>query len=124
MKENNIIQQKSFRFGVNIIKICKDLKDKKKETILSKQLLRSGTSVGANVEEGLGCQSKKDFYFKFTIAYKEARESMYWLKLIDESGLCQKEIILPTIAECDEILKIIGTILKTLRNKQQNPHNS
>jgi four helix bundle protein len=117
MKENNIIQEKSFRFGVNIIGICKELKDNKKETIISNQLLRAGTSVGANVEEGLGCQSKKDFYFRFTIAYKEARESMYWLNLIRESGLSQQERIISLLNDCDEILRILGSILKTLRNK-------
>jgi four helix bundle protein len=124
MKENNVIQYKSFRFGLNIIRLCKDLKDNKKETIISNQLLRASTSVGANVEEGLGCQSQKDFYFKFTIAYKEARESMYWLKLIEEAGLCQKETVTPIIADCQEILKIIGSILKTIRNKYPNSHNS
>jgi four helix bundle protein len=121
MKENNIIQQKSFRFGVNIIGICKELKDKNKETVISNQLLRSGTSVGANVEEGLGCQSKKDFYFRFTIAYKEARESMYWLNLVKETGLYQNEKISTVLKDCDEILRILGSILKTLRN---NPPES
>ena len=124
MKENNVIQQKSFSFGVTIIGICKELKDIKKETIISNQLLRAGTSVGANVEEGLGSKSKKDFYFRFTIAYKEARESMYWLKLIDESGLSQKEKVITIIKDCDEILRILGSILKTLRNNTPNPHNS
>ena len=107
-----------------MIKICKELKDRKKETILSNQLLRAGTSVGANVEEGLGCQSRKDFYFRFTIAYKEARESLYWLKLIKESGLSQQAQIIPVINECDQILRIPGSILKTLRNNTTNPLNS
>jgi four helix bundle protein len=70
MKENNIIQQKSFRFGVDVIGICKVLKEKKKETVMSNQLLQAGTSVGANIEEGPGCQSKKDIYFRLAIAYK------------------------------------------------------
>jgi four helix bundle protein len=70
MKENNIIQQKSFRFGVDVIGICKVLKEKKKETGMSNQLLQAGTSVGAKIEEGPGCQSKKDIYFRLAIAYK------------------------------------------------------
>jgi four helix bundle protein len=121
MKENNIIQQKSFKFGVGIIGICKELKDKKKETVISNQLLRAGTSIGANVEEGLGCQSKKDFYFRFTIAYKEARESRYWLNLVKESGICQNEKITTLTRDCDEILRILGSILKTLRNNPPEP---
>jgi four helix bundle protein len=121
MKEDNIIQQKSFAFSITIVRLCKELKDRHKETILSNQLLRSGTSVGANVEEGLGSQSKKDFYFRFTIAYKEARESMYWLKIIKESGMSTHEQMILVINDCDEILRILGSTLKTLRN---NPPNS
>jgi four helix bundle protein len=121
MKENNIIQQKSFKFGVEIIGICKELKEKKKESVISSQLLRAGMSVGANIEEGLGCQTKKDFYFRFTIAYKEARESMYWLNLVRESGLSQHEKMIPIIRDCDEILRILGSILKTLRNNPPEP---
>ena len=85
---------------------------------MSKQLLRSGTSIGANVEEGIGCQSRKDFYFKFTIAYKEARESRYWLKVLRESKVIEQGMVDKPIADCEEILRIIGSILKTLRNNQ------
>ena len=123
MKENNIIQQKTFYFAVNIVKVCKYLKEKKKEIVIANQLLRAGTAVGANVEEAIGCQSKKDFYFRMKIAYKEARESIYWLKLAKESRIIQPEMVDPCISECDEILRIIGTILKTLRN-HHSPHNS
>jgi four helix bundle protein len=112
MKENNIIQQKSFRFGVDVIGVCKELKDKMKETVISNQLLRAGTSVGANIEEGLGCKSKKDFYFRLTISDKEARESNYWFNLVKDSGLCQHEKIVTLIMDCDEILRILGSILK------------
>ena len=118
-----MIQEKSFNFSVQVIKLCKTLRDKEKDFIISKQLLRSGTSIGANVEEGIGCQSKKDFYFKFTIAYKEARESSYWLKVLKESGMIEYEILDKPISDCEEILKIIGSILKTLRN-QQPPNQS
>lgn len=100
--------------------ICKYLKEKQKDYIISKQLLRAGTSIGANVEEGLGCQSKKDFYFRFTIAYKEARESMYWLKLLKESKMLEPKMSDNAIADCEEILKILGSILKTLRNHQSS----
>jgi four helix bundle protein len=82
MKTNNIIQQKSFAFAIRIVNLYKFLTTEKKEYVLSKQLLRSGTSVGANIEESIGGQSEKDFISKISIAYKEARESMYWLKLL------------------------------------------
>ena len=120
MKENNVIQLKSFNFSVLVMGICKYLKEKQKDYIISKQLLRAGTSIGANVEEGLGCQSKKDFYFRFTIAYKEARESMYWLKLLKESKMLEPKMSDNAIADCEEILKILGSILKTLRNHQSS----
>ena len=75
MKSDNIIQTKSYSFALRIVKMYKHLTEEKKEFLLSKQLLRSGTSIGANVEEAVGGQSKKDFLMKITIAYKEARET-------------------------------------------------
>ena len=120
MKENNVIQQKCFSFSVLVVGICKYLREKQKDFIISKQLLRSGTSIGANVEEGIGCQTKKDFYFRFTIAYKEARESFYWLKLLKDTKMIEQCMIDQAFSECEEILKIIGSILKTLRNQQSS----
>jgi len=75
MKKDNIIQIKSYDFAVRIVKLYKHLSQEKKEFVLSKQLLRSGTSIGANIEEAIGGQSRKDFFAKLTKAYKEARES-------------------------------------------------
>jgi four helix bundle protein len=118
MKEQNVIQEKCFSFSVLIVGLCKYLKEKKQDYIISKQLLRSGTSIGANVEEGIGCQTKKDFYFRLTIAYKEARESFYWLKILKETKMIEPSIIDQPISKCEEILKIIGTILKTIRKQQ------
>ena len=85
MKEN-IIQQKSFLFAIRIINLYKHLTNEKKEFVLSKQILRSGTSIGANIEESIGGQSDKDFLSKISISYKEARETIYWLKLLKETG--------------------------------------
>ena len=82
MKKDNIIQKKSFAFAVRVVNLYKYLTTQKKEYVLSKQLLRSGTSVGANVEESIGGQSERDFLSKLSISYKEARESKYWLKLL------------------------------------------
>ena len=86
MKKNNIIQEKSYAFALDCIVMCRQLRENQREYIMSKQLLRSGTAVGANVEEALGGQSRKDFSHKLGIAYKEARESHYWLRLLKDSG--------------------------------------
>ena len=91
MKSNNIIQEKSFAFAIRIVNLNKHLITEKKEFILSKQLLRSGTSIGANVEEAIGAVSDKDFLNKLGIAYKEARESIYWLKLLQATDYITKE---------------------------------
>jgi four helix bundle protein len=81
MKGDNIIQIKSFAFAVRIVGAYKLLINEKKEYVLSKQMLRSGTSIGANIEEAIGGQSKADFISKISISYKEARETIYWIKL-------------------------------------------
>ena len=91
MKRENIIQEKSFAFAVRMINLYKYLCEEKKEFVLSKQILRSGTSIGANVEESIGGQSDKDFLTKVTIAYKEARETVYWLKLLLATDYLNKE---------------------------------
>lgn len=82
MKEN-IIKIKSYQFALNCINIYKDLNNNKREYILSKQFLRSATSIGANIEEGLAGQSKRDFIAKFQISYKEAKETHYWLRFFE-----------------------------------------
>ena len=80
MKKDNVIQQKSYAFALRAVRVYQYLVKDKKEYVLCKQLLRSGTSIGANVEEAIGAQSEKDFYSKLTVAYKEARESHYWIR--------------------------------------------
>lgn len=79
MKSDNIIQKKSFEFAIRIVKAYKYLKNEKREFIMSKQLLRSGTSIGANIEESIGGQSRADFIHKISVSYKEVRESLYWI---------------------------------------------
>jgi four helix bundle protein len=91
MKKDNIIQQKSFAFAIRVVNLYKFLTNEKKEFVLSKQLLRSGTFIGANVEESIGGQSEKDFLSKLSIAYKEARETMYWLKLLLATDYLKRE---------------------------------
>ena len=113
----NIIQEKSFAFALRIIKLYQHLSKEKNEYVLSKQILRSGTSIGANIEEAIGAQSKKEFISKLSIGYKEARETHYWLRLFTESGLLEKKLSQSLISDCDEILKITGTILKKLKDQ-------
>lgn len=115
MKEN-IIQIKSYAFAVRIVKVYQVLCDEKKEYVLSKQLLRSGTSIGANIEEAIGGQSGKDFYAKLTIAYKEARETHYWIRLLTDTNYLTKEENESLLLDVEELLKIIGSIQKTLRS--------
>jgi len=115
MKEN-IIQTKTFDFAIRIVKVYKHLRQNKNEQILSKQLLRSGTSIGANIEEAIGGQSKNDFSSKLSIAYKEARESSYWIKLLEKSNYLTNTESQSLLGDLTEILKIIGKIQITIRN--------
>jgi len=85
MKNDNTAQIKSYEFSLRIVKLYQHLSSQKREFVLSKQLLRSGTSIGANVEEAIGGCSRKDFLHKITISYKEARETSYWLRLLHDS---------------------------------------
>lgn len=117
MKENNVVLEKSYQFAINIVRLYKSLTDEKKEFILSKQLLRSGTSIGSNLEEAIGGQSDKDFISKLSIAYKEARESHYWIRLLRDTAYLSVEESVTYLSDCDELLKIIGSIIKTMKTK-------
>ena len=117
MKSDNVIQQKSFEFAIRIINVYKYLQSEKKEFVLSKQLLRSGTSIGANVEENIGGQSERDFLAKIAIAYKEARESMYWLKLLQATEYLTNEQATSLCLDADEICRILGKIKLNLKSK-------
>ena len=116
MKKDNVIQDKSYSFAIRIVKLYKHLSQEKREFILSKQLLRSGTSIGANVEEAIGGQSRKDFFAKLTIAYKEARESKYWIRLLKDTDYMSEKESESLLNDIEEILKIIGSIQKSIRN--------
>ena len=117
MKQDNIVQQKSFTFAIRIVNLYKFLNSEKKEFILSKQLLRSGTSIGANVEESIGGQSEKDFLSKISIAYKEARETIYWLKLLQATDYLAEEQAQSLLFDAEELCKIIGKIQITIKNR-------
>lgn len=114
MKEN-IIQKKSYSYTLRIVSLYKELIENKKEFVLSKQILRSGTSIGSNVEEAIGGQSRKDFLAKLSIAYKEARETHYWIRILLDSGYIDNVYAKSLISDCEEILRIIGSIQMTVR---------
>lgn len=116
MKKDNIVQIKSYEFAILIVETYKYLCDSKKEYVLSKQLLRAGTSIGANIEEAIGGQSRKDFYAKLTISYKEARESHYWIRLLRDTKYLEENKTKELLTKIDELLRIIGSIQKTIRN--------
>ena len=109
-KGKNLVQEKSFEFAVSIVKYYRNLKTQN-EFAIANQLLRAGTSIGANIEEALGGSSKKDFTNKMTIALKEARESKYWLRLIHESEIDKN--IQPLLTEANSLVNILSKIVKT-----------
>lgn len=117
MKTDNPIQTKSYAFALRIVKLYQHLCDEKKEFILSKQVVRSGTSIGANVEEAIGGQSNRDFLSKMSIAYKEARETHYWLRILRDSDILDANQAESAIKDCDELLKLSGSIIKTTKSK-------
>ena len=111
----NVIVEKSFRFAVSIVNLCKYLREEKREYVLSKQLLRSGTSIGANVAEAQEAQSRADFISKINIALKEASETEYWLRLLRATDYLSAKEANYLIQDCSEIKRILVAITKTLK---------
>lgn len=110
--DGNIIKEKSYQFALRTVKLCLWLKDNK-HFELSSQLLRAGTSIGANVEEALAGHSRKDFLRKMIIASKEAREANYWLRLLKDAGILSNSQAASITEESEEIIKILTSIVKT-----------
>lgn len=115
--KQNILQEKSYSFALRIIKLYRFLTEEKQEFVLSKQILRSGTSVWANVEESIGGVSERDFSQKLWIAYKEARETRYWLRLLVDSGYLTPVQWSDLMDSVEEICRIIGKTQTTMRKK-------
>jgi len=112
---------RTFQFALCILNLCGNLNHRPGVNwVLSKQLLRSGTSIGANVEEGQAAQSRADFISKYSLARKETRETRYWLRLIQASGLSSHPDIPQLINETDQLLKILTTIIKNTQNKDKD----
>lgn len=128
MKNDNIIAQKSFEFATRIVNLRKYFcyEADNKEFDISRQLLRSGVSIGANIEEAIGAQSDADFLAKLTIAYKEARESHYWIRLLYATNYLTNDMFESLIADIDEICKIIGSIQISTKKRltAKNTRNS
>jgi four helix bundle protein len=113
-----LIQEKCFAFALEIIRLYQQLVAER-EFVLSKQLLRSGTSIGANVEEATAAQSRKDFLSKMSIASKESRETQYWLRLLQHSQLTTVDVA-PTLENANELVRILTAIVKSTANKIEN----
>jgi len=113
MKKDNPLKDKSYAFAVRIVKMYKYLCDKKHEYVLSKQVLRSGTSIGANIVEANGAISKDDFSAKMSIAYKEVLETKYWLDLLKDSGYLESKGYDELYQEADEISRMLFAVLKS-----------
>jgi len=109
----NIIEEKSFAFAIRIVNLYKHLNEAKKEFVLSKQLLRSGTSIGANVAEAEQAQSTPDFVSKMSIALKEASETKYWIRLLASTRYLTEDEAVSILNDCVEIEKILVSIIKS-----------
>jgi four helix bundle protein len=114
------IDERSFDFGLRIVKLVQFLPQRIEGWELGKQVLRSGTSIGANVEEGQAAYTKDDFCYRMNVALKEARETHYWLRLISASDIMPADRLGGIIAEADEIKRILGAIVRTSRKKSNS----
>ena len=113
----SVLEQKSFKFAVRIVKLCKYLRSTKKEYTLSKQLLRSGTSIGANISEAQQAQSKADFISKLNIALKETAETKYWLRLLRATDYLTQRELGSVLPDCTELEKMLVASIKTAKTE-------
>ncbi len=113
-ESDNVLLVKSYDFAKSIVMECKKLPSGRTYALLQ-QLLKSGTSIGANSEEAVGGQSAKDFFAKLSIAYKEARESRYWLRLMRDTDIMNKDVANQLILKSEELLRIIGSIQVSMK---------
>ena len=113
----SVLKTKSFDFALRTVKLSRHLVEKRQEFILSKQVLRSGTSIGANIEEANQGQSRKDFVHKLSIALKEATETNYWLRLLRESGILERPLADSLLDDCQQIQRMLTAAIKTTKAK-------
>lgn len=115
----NPVADKSFQFSIRIVNLCRLLRSERQEYVLSKQLLRSGTSIGANIAESQQSQSEADFIAKLSISLKEASETKYWLRLLAATDYLTPKEADSMLTDCIELEKLLTAILKTMRNKRK-----
>lgn len=116
MKKDNVVLDKSYQFALRVVKMYIYLRNNRSEFHLSAQLVRSGTSIGANIEEATGGSSRRDFKAKLSIAFKEAKETRYWIKLLRDSDLVDRKLADSFILDCEEIIRLLTAIIKTLKS--------
>ena len=117
MEKDNILQKKSYKFAIRVVKLSQFLTNEKKEYILSKQILRAGTSVGALVSESKFAQSRADFINKLMVALKEANETQYWINLLHDTKYITTDMHKSLYADIDELISLLVAITKTIKNK-------
>ncbi|KAB2923259.1 MAG: four helix bundle protein [Bacteroidetes bacterium] len=115
MEKENIVRERSFRFAVKVVALSRTLSEERKEFVLSRQLLRSGTSIGANIREADNAESKADFIHKMSVAQKECDETIYWLELMNASGIISGTSSTELVDDAAEILRIIKRIIITAK---------
>lgn len=120
MKRNNIVYDKAFHFSIRIVNLYKSICQEQKEYVLSKQFLRSETSIGANIKEAIYGQSKKDFISKLSIALKEASETEYWLELLIATDYLDENLGNDIISDLVEVIKLLTAIINTSKNNISN----
>lgn len=119
MKSDNLIKEKSFAFAVRVVNACDYLVSNRKQYTIAKQLLRSGTSIGANVEESIGAQSTADFLHKISLSYKEARETRYWIKLLRATNHFSHSEARSLLVDIEELCRILGKIKLSIISKNK-----
>jgi four helix bundle protein len=115
--KDNLVRDKSYQFALRVVSLYRVLIEQKKEFVLSKQMVRAGTSIGANVEEATAGQSRADFLSKMSIASKEARECHYWLRLLRDAGYVTEQEAQPILEEVSSLVRILTSIVKSTRER-------
>jgi len=118
MKEENPLLDKSYSFAIRIVKLHQHIVEQKKEYVLSKQILRSGTSVGANIEEANQAESKSDFIHKLSVSNKEAHETFFWLRLLRDAELLEPRLAESLLTDCDELIRLLIASIKSSKRNQ------
>ena len=118
--EGNPLIAKSLDFSVRIVNLCKCLRDERREIVMSKQILRSGTSIGANASEAVAAESSEDFVHKLTISLKEANETKYWILLLHRTHYISNEEFRSIMSDCQELRRLIGSIVSSTKRKRRN----